>query len=173
VEKLLRFDEAFARGQKFLLVVLFCAILAIMLAQVFWRYFLEWPLSWSEEIARFLFIIITYLGAAIATFEKSHIEINITEVALNAFLADERARTRANLCIEMVRSAITCLISIIFTYYCLIYAMDDYRFEQVSTAVGMPLFYVSGAVFVCMAIIVFHSAMHVLREVVELKKLRR
>lgn len=170
MEKLIRFDACFVKYQKVLLTFLFLVMIVLMLAQVFWRYFLELPLSWSEEIARFLFIIITYLGAAVATFEKSHIEINITDVILNSFSLSDEKKSKVSLWIEVVRSFITCLIAGLFSYYCFIYAMDDYRFEQVSTAVGMPLYYVSGFVFISMTIIVFHSLMHVLKSSMELKK---
>ena len=170
MEKLIRFDSCFVKIQKILLTALFLVMVVLMLAQVFWRYFLELPLSWSEEIARFLFIIITYLGAAVATYEKSHIEINITDVVLNAFSISDEKKSKAALSIEIVRNLITCLIAGLFSYYCCIYAMDDYRFEQVSTAVGMPLYYVSGFVFISMVIIVFHSLLHVLKSAVELKK---
>ncbi len=170
MEKLIRFDSFFVKIQNILLTALFLVMIALMLAQVFWRYFLELPLSWSEEIARFLFIIITYLGAAVATYEKSHIEINITDVVLNSFSMSEQRKSKVSLSIEIIRSFITCLIAGLFSYYCCIYAMDDYRFEQVSTAVGIPLFYVSGLVFISMVIIVFHSLMHVLKSTIELRK---
>ena len=40
------------------------AITILTLAQVFWRYILELPLQWSEEIARYCFVWVTFLGAA-------------------------------------------------------------------------------------------------------------
>jgi TRAP-type C4-dicarboxylate transport system permease small subunit len=136
-------------------------MLAIMLAQVIWRYFLEMPLTWSEEIARYLFVVVTYLGAAIAIAEKSHIEINITDLIFDKIGIIENKRKLAELLIEIIRSCITCIIAIIFSYYCRIYALDDYRFDQVSTAVGMPLYYVSGFIFVSMVVIVLHSLIQV------------
>lgn len=43
---------------------LMMAIAILTLAQVFWRYALELPLQWSEEVARYCFVWVTFLGAA-------------------------------------------------------------------------------------------------------------
>ena len=43
---------------------LMAAIAILTLAQVFWRYVLEQPLQWSEEVARYCFVWVTFLGAA-------------------------------------------------------------------------------------------------------------
>lgn len=136
-------------------------MLLIMMAQVFWRYFLELPLTWSEEIARYLFIIVTYIGASIAVYEKSHIEINITDSIINHFNKENKSVVRINLIIDILRNIFILLISSFFSYYCYFYAMEDYTFEQVSTSVGLPLYLVSGSIFLCMLIIVFYSFSHV------------
>ena len=56
-------------------------ILAIMTVLVFltviYRYFLLAPISWGEEMARFLFIALSLFGAAIAMREGAHFRITI------------------------------------------------------------------------------------------------
>ena len=44
----------------------------IVAAQVFSRYGLNYSLFWSEELARFLLVWITFLGATVAYFYKAH-----------------------------------------------------------------------------------------------------
>jgi TRAP-type transport system small permease protein len=43
---------------------LMAAIVVLTLAQVIWRYALDDPLQWSEEVARYCFVWLTLLGAA-------------------------------------------------------------------------------------------------------------
>lgn len=50
-------------------------IVLIMFAQVVFRYLLNNSLSWSEELIRFLFVWLTFLGGAIAIRDKSHIAV--------------------------------------------------------------------------------------------------
>jgi TRAP-type C4-dicarboxylate transport system permease small subunit len=56
-------------------------ILAVMTVLVFlaviYRYFLLAPISWGEEMARFLFIALSMFGAAIAIKDRSHFMITI------------------------------------------------------------------------------------------------
>ena len=59
----------------------FCYFLLVVLVvttslQVFTRYVLNAPLSWTEELARILFIWITFIGAAVIAKRSGHISID-------------------------------------------------------------------------------------------------
>jgi TRAP-type C4-dicarboxylate transport system permease small subunit len=55
------------------IVVLSCAgIVVVVLIGVFYRYVLNDSLSWTEEVARFLLVYITFIGASLALKEGSH-----------------------------------------------------------------------------------------------------
>jgi TRAP-type C4-dicarboxylate transport system permease small subunit len=56
-------------------VALFVAILVVMVLQVAFRYVLNSPLTWTEELARILFIWACYLGAPVATRRGNHVTI--------------------------------------------------------------------------------------------------
>ena len=54
------------------------AVLSVdMLAGVFWRYVLNASLVWYDELARNLFIWVSFLGAAIAVKRSSHFGVDI------------------------------------------------------------------------------------------------
>jgi TRAP-type C4-dicarboxylate transport system permease small subunit len=59
----------------FACVTLFVAILVVMILQVAFRYVLNTPLVWTEELARILFIWACYLGAPVATRRGNHVTI--------------------------------------------------------------------------------------------------
>ncbi len=52
--------------------LLMVAVSLLLFATVIFRYFLNIPLGWSEEGARFLFIWLTFLGAAVCARRKGH-----------------------------------------------------------------------------------------------------
>lgn len=59
-------------------VVILMALMVITLAvQVLFRYVLDNPLSWSEELARYAFVWITFLGAAVAYRHRGHIVVDM------------------------------------------------------------------------------------------------
>lgn len=57
-------------------IVLFVGMCLLVLAQVVARKFFE-PLVWSEELARYTFIWVAFLGWVIANQHKSHIHISL------------------------------------------------------------------------------------------------
>ncbi|PAU78328.1 TRAP transporter small permease [Halomonas salipaludis] len=63
-------------------VVLMLMMAALLAVQVFMRYVMGASLSWSEEIARYLFIWLIYLGISFGAREMRHIKI---DTALHLF----------------------------------------------------------------------------------------
>lgn len=58
-------------------VGLLTAICITLMLQVVMRYVFNSPLAWSEELARYLFIWLTFLGAALAYRLRAHIAVDI------------------------------------------------------------------------------------------------
>lgn len=56
-------------------IVLLSGIFVLGLAQVIWRWILNNPIVWSEELIQLTYVWICYLGWTIATRKDSHIRI--------------------------------------------------------------------------------------------------
>ena len=59
-------------------------MVAIVSAQVWYRFILNDPLSWSEEAARYLFVWISFMGAAAGVRYQVHLGIDLMEKILPA-----------------------------------------------------------------------------------------
>lgn len=70
----------------------FGVMTVVIFMQIIWRYVLLKPIPWAEELARYLFVWITYLGASVAVLEKSH-----TGVELFTSLLPKRMRRIASI----------------------------------------------------------------------------
>jgi TRAP-type C4-dicarboxylate transport system permease small subunit len=66
---------ALGRLEEWLLVAAFSVMGVVLLAQVFFRYVLNAPLIWSEELARYLMVWITFLGINYGIRRGVHIEM--------------------------------------------------------------------------------------------------
>lgn len=58
------------------LALIMMAMTVLVLTQVFFRFFMESSLTWSEELVRFMMVWMTFLGAVIALRQNLHIQID-------------------------------------------------------------------------------------------------
>ncbi len=70
-----------------LCVGLFGTIFVTMIAQILFRYVLNSPLVWTEELARYLYVWACWLGAAVALRRGSHIVVGLVADRLPPRLA--------------------------------------------------------------------------------------
>lgn len=57
--------------------VIFAALVVFVTIQVFTRQILQSPASWTEEAARYTFIVAVYLISALVFFERGHIAVQM------------------------------------------------------------------------------------------------
>ena len=65
-----------------LAAMLMGGLLFVLFLQVFTRYALNDPLSWTEEAARYIYVYIVFLGASAAISDRSHVGIDYFAKAL-------------------------------------------------------------------------------------------
>lgn len=63
-------------------IVLLLILVGLVSAQVFMRYILDAPLTWSEEAARITFIWVTFIGAGLAFQRRDNLRIQLLPDAL-------------------------------------------------------------------------------------------
>ena len=72
VQKLIKLDNTLARCEGWALISFVVVMTIVVLLQVIYRYLLMQPLHWSEELARYLFVWISILGAALSVHRRGH-----------------------------------------------------------------------------------------------------
>ncbi|TPL75250.1 TRAP transporter small permease [Mesorhizobium sp. B2-3-13] len=70
--------------EDWLAFAIFWGMAIIVFLQFFTRYVLNNSLAWTEEIARYLLMIITFVGAAIAMRRGTHISVEVAHMFLPA-----------------------------------------------------------------------------------------
>ena len=72
IRSLTRFDTILAKVEAVVLIGLVVIMTVVVFLQVVYRYVLTQPLHWSEELARYLFVWISILGAAVGVQRRGH-----------------------------------------------------------------------------------------------------
>ena len=65
------------KAEEYFLVYSLAFSVLLVFAQVVMRYVFQNSLSWSEELARYLFLWISWVGASFAVCERSHFRVEI------------------------------------------------------------------------------------------------
>lgn len=119
-------------------------LLGTMVLDVFWgvitRYILDSQSSWTDELARYLLIWLSILGAAYASGKKLHIAIDL----LPQYLNDRNQKI-----LDIVITAIVLLFAItVFLIGGLRYVYISFELGQTSPALKLPI----GFVYIVMPI---------------------
>lgn len=117
-----------------ILIILMSAMVLAILWQIFSRYLLNSPSSFTEELARFLFIWVGILGAAYASGQQTHLAIDILHQKLSA---GNRLKLRIGINVLIM----------LFSFFILVIGGGNlvyvnYDLEQFSAALNLPLFFV-------------------------------
>lgn len=147
-----RVSQWLARLSMLLVVAMTVAFVAALLLQVFYRYVLNAPLAWSEELATLLFVWATLLAAATAIRSGDTLRLTFVEDAL----PPRRA--------AMLR-AVQQVLVIIFG---LVLILNGWRLTQLvwsntSAAMGYPGWMLYLAAPVTGALLILHAAARLVR----------
>ena len=131
IEKGGQVEQKLYRFLRILCFLLMLLMVAIIFAQVVARYILSNSLSWSEELGRYLFVWMTFIGSAIAVRNKLHVSLDMFVCRL--------PRTLQKFCL-----LISYVSMIIFTN---VVIYGGYKFfikgsNQISAAMQLPMHYI-------------------------------
>lgn len=102
-----RLDDYLGRGEAAALIGLLVIMTAVVFLQVIYRYLLAQPLHWSEELARYLFVWLSMIGASLAVKKRGHFGLDL----LSRKLAGKRGlRLEPLICLLMAVPAAVILI---------------------------------------------------------------
>lgn len=113
-------------------IVVFSGILLCVLLQVFFRYVLNDPLTWSEELARYLFIWCAFLGWILASRRHSHLAMSFVV---------ERLPSRAQAAIAIAIEAATIAFAWVLGTRGLRLVLNNWDVENVAVPFNLGVVY--------------------------------
>jgi len=148
-----------------IVIVLMAVITINVLWQVFSRFVLQNPSSFTEELARYMLIWIGILGAAYVAGQKLHLAIDLLSTKL-------KGKPKAvleifiQLCIFIFSFFVMVIGGIRLVYITL-------QLNQISAALQVPLGYVYIVVPISGVLMMFYSTFFILDEIKKLKLLKQ
>ncbi|MFI5915926.1 TRAP transporter small permease [Dactylosporangium sp. NPDC051541] len=137
-----------------LIFALLAGTVLVILAQVFFRYALEQPLSWSNEVATDLLVYIAFVGFAIGIRDNAHVALHLFERRIGA-------RTR-----RWLRVAELLVLGVVLACIGIGGAMYLWEQRDVVSPVGIPLW----AAFLPLPLGAVLGLIHIVTHIVDLAR---
>jgi TRAP-type C4-dicarboxylate transport system permease small subunit len=141
--------DLFFRFLELLIVVAMVAMVGMVFGNVVLRYGFNSGIDISEEMSRYCFIWLTYIGALVAMRDQAHVRVDIVVKAL--------PRAGRRVCF-MLSEGIMLGINVLF--FLGTFQMHDLQVTNISVVVGLPMIWIYGigyVVSVVMALMNVHA----------------
>jgi len=129
-----------------LVIILFWILAVVVFIQFFTRYVLNDSIGWTEEIARYLLIAVTFAGACVAVRRNSHISVEF----FYRYLPPAAARGLSTI-VDLLRTGLLAVL----TGLCVQLAGNT---RQMMTSIDLPKSALYGFVAGCFALMTIYSA---------------
>lgn len=136
---------------KISVIAISVVMIVVTLAQVIFRYLIKSPLPWSEELARYCFVWIVFLGGAIGLSRGVHLGVDLLVSRL-----PERLRTS----LDVLTNAMIATFAGAVTWASL--PVISMNMLQRSPALGVPMAWIYLAIPVSMVLIILICAERIL-----------
>lgn len=140
-------------AEVFCCVILMSLMTLLVFVQVVMRYVFNNSLSWSEELARYVFIWLIYLGISYGCKLRKHIKI---DAAL--YLFPKKVRPLVVILGDILFIVFACYI----VYTGFLYAMEQPRYHMHSPALKIPFEYIYMSTVVGFGLTVFREVQTVI-----------
>ena len=145
--------EGLARLEDRIGTLLIYAIILLTSAQVFFRYVLNYPLGWTEEMARYVFIWAVFLGAAVVARSRGHVAVELFHPYLP--LWGRRA-------VQIFNDVCILGFLALILWPALNYATYAFRLKAIATEI--PMFFIYVSVPVSCVLIIVHTIHNMYRD---------
>ncbi len=132
-----------ANFERYLVAAILLVLVAILAAQVVFRYLVGAPLVWSEELARYLLVWCTFVGVSLAVREGRNISVDLLPVL---------AGTRWMRAFGILALAGSAIFFALMVWYSVPLTQRIARIGQTSPGLGLQMWIVYAAVPVGMGL---------------------
>lgn len=151
----MKFQKSLNKVLELFLVILMSVLVVDVLWQVFSRYLLSSPSSFTDELAGYLLIWVGVLGAAYVAGRKEHLAIDI--------LVQKSPPARQRILLIIIHSLILLFALSVMVIGGAVLVYTRFVLQVKSAALQLPLGYVYSVLPISGLIIIYYEVLHILK----------
>lgn len=149
-------NDILLKIETFLLSLFTILLVVVIFIEVICRYILFISTAWAEELSRYLFIWLTYIGSAYALSEGGHIEIDVFKQLL-VKVKSLKNKEHVIEFFEIITLISTMVFLLMFCYLFWDYMMKIWVTNQTSPTMHIKMGLVYLPVFVGIVVSIYHE----------------
>lgn len=168
-----KWNDNICKVEKAVTWIAFSIMLALLIIQVVFRYCLNWPLAWAEEMVRYTYIAVSFIGATVAVRENSHISIDILPNVLKSLIKNVEKRIIVQDAIDILAALIVMVFWAVMSFWMLRYNLDIAKMDQITTANEWPMWLMCLPITVSCVLMGLQSALNAVEKGIEIKSVKK
>ena len=129
------FNNILSKIEQYFIGILLLVIALLLFVNVVLRFFGS-SIVWSEELARYAIVWLTFIGSSVCIYKGAHIGVD----AIMNLLSDKGKKI-----LRLSTILLSIIFTILFTYLSIVITKGVYTNNQVSATLKIPMVYVYGA----------------------------
>lgn len=149
--------------EKYLLAVVMYGLVAVLFINVLFRFVFFIPSAWADELARFTFVWLVFLGASAAMYNWEHIDINLIDTILKKLIKGNE--TLYNKALNAVKKFAVISTIAYLAYLLVVYGQYLEKVIKLGTQsmfLGVGMVVPMSAVYFCSALMLFHAVCYLI-----------
>lgn len=154
------FDRWVARAEQLICLLTVAGVILILVAQVIFRYVLNQPLFWAEEVATYLMVIMTFSGLSILTHKRELVRIQLISL---------EKRGCAGCSIQVLVEAVLLALSILLAIYAWRHLGKPGVWSERSATLAIPRATIYAAFAISITGLCLHQVINLIKSIQDTK----
>lgn len=147
-------------AERWLLLPLYALIVIVIFMEVFRRFALSYSSIWAEEVARYAFIYVSWVGASAGIKERAHIRIDLILPIVG---------NRAKAVILIIGDIVTIVLAVLAFWWSMESLLVSFKFGSVTHGLRINLAWFLAAVPLGFAMMLVRLVQSIIRDVSDLR----
>ena len=153
-EFLYKFNRVFGKIEEFLSIAVLWMLIAVCVVFISARFIFHIPTPWADELARYLLILLGWMGAAYASAHNDHLNIDIVSSVVQKH--SKNPEKILNIC-DRISQILTLVFLVIITYFYIVFVVGMYETGTDSSTLPFEMWVPMCVVIIGLVLVFVHS----------------
>ena len=155
-KKIYMIESKFAELERNVTAIIFILMCISIMFQIICRFILKLSVPWTEELIRYSFIAVSFVGMGAVQMSNDHIRVDLLQTRI-AKIKDPIKRKKANITLEVVRNIVILIIAVYVGLLCLDQLLTVFKMGQLTPALKVPMWFLNAFIFYGFLTLALHT----------------